>query len=227
MRDTSSDLQSTQGLSSFSLLSDLRNPILEVALQAEKSDNREQYLVARNALKLIDGYLYAEELAKADQIELFPCSLTALTSDAVKAIEPLAKLYGIKLRLKKSRSTRLVSLDKQAFMHATHGLLYTIIGSLQNNPGNVDIIVEMKDKSPSIKIYSELLDINEQDIKTGSKLKSRLNTMTTGPHSGISLASTLYGMIGDGLSFTSNQYGKGLAASFKLTKQMSLTEAVA
>lgn len=216
--------QSSDLSSAYALVAELRNPMLEVLLESERTGTRSQYVVAKNAIKLLDGFLYAQELAAKNQLEMFPCSLGALAKDAVESIRPLASLYGIKFRFRSAKGLGLVSLDRQAFMHGTHGLLYTVINTLQNKPCNVDIVVEMRDGTPLIRVFADQLDIIEQDLKTGKGLRTKINTKASGSQTGIVLAGMLYEMMGEGLTFNSNQYGKGFTASFQPTLQTSLID---
>ncbi len=122
----------------YGLAAELRTPLLELKLQAELKGDTESYETAKHALRLFDGFLYMNDQSVDDrQLDLVPCSLAAETKDAIQLLDDLAKMYGVVIDFKSRRSNKPVALNRKAYAHATHGLLYAAVTSLQNNPGAV------------------------------------------------------------------------------------------
>lgn len=219
------------GLTSiYSVISELRTPILELKMLAEAGDLRASREVAKQTLELFDNFLYAQELEKEEKagLDYLPHSLAAATEDVIDKVAPFADLYGVGLEFETGPAKKMgVSLVKKAFDCATHSLLYSLISSLQNKPKASLRIRTAGSGLPSLRFFSQDIDDMFRDGHvTDVSAKSRLNPHCPGIASGLMLANFIYRRVGSKLSFIANQHGRGLGVDFRPTRQMALVESL-
>ena len=212
-----------QAQAAYSVIAELRTTLLEVDLLAQTDGAPNIPEVTKPAIQLCDGFLFAQDLDEQTALELSPTSLSATVEDILHGLSPLARLYDVDLELTTTRSRVVAALPKQAFKHATHGLLYSAISSLQNDCGSKLTIKTACYKQPYLSIFGSDLDFVRKDIHSSRRLnKLKPTLMSCGLQSGLILADELYRRMGSRLSFSANQHGKGFLVGFAATKQMAL-----
>ena len=218
--------QSFLGLNALqTIIAELRTPLLEVKLLSEAGDLKSAQEVSRQTLTFFDSFLYAQTL-HSRQFEnspkrYLPYSLNVVTEDALQQIMPLARLYDIKLELKTCKRI-YISCVREAFDHATHSLLHSLISSLQNKPGATLKIRITRQGQPRLKFLSSQIS----GLKLRGVSQSRVKALpdTSGLGSGLLLANVIYAWMGSKMKFIANQHGSGLGIDFKNSRQISLME---
>ena len=216
-------MRAQQARAAYSVIAELRTTLLEVGLLAQTDATSDIPQVAKPALQLCDGFLFAQDLDQQAALDLMPTSLSATVEDILHGLTPLARLYKVDLELKMTKSRIVAALPKQAFQHATHGLLYSAISSLQNNRNSKLTVRTACYKQPFLSVFGSDLDFIRKDLYSSAqrnKLKPTL--MNCGLQSGLILAEELYNRMGSQLSFSANQHGKGFLVGFAATQQMAL-----
>ncbi len=214
----------------YSVISEMRTPLLELKMLSEAGNLEASREVAKQTLGLFDSFLYVQKLEnkEIDNLNYLPHSLIAVTEDILDKLSPFAKLYGVNLEFKVDTPKKLgVSLVKKAFDHATHSLLYSLISSLQNKTKTSLKIRAVYSGEPVLKFFSRDIDrfFNDKSI-LDFLVRSKLNPQCSGIGSGLLLANSIYQQTGSKLSFVSNQHGRGLGVNFRSTRQMSLVESL-
>lgn len=214
----------------YSVIAEMRTPLLELKMLSEAGDLKASNEVAKQTLELFNSFLYVQKLEnkQVKDLSFLPHSLAAATEDVLHKVSPLASLYGVNLEFQADKpQNKGVSLIKQAFDHATHSLLHSLISSLQNiSPASLKIKVSYKDL-PTLRVFSQDVDLPSNDKHIFNSLpKAKLNPYFSGMGSGLLLANLIYRQTGSKLSFISNQHGQGLGVAFKPTRQMSLMESL-
>ena len=214
----------------YSVISEMRTPILELKMLCEAGDLEASREVSKQTLELFDSFLYVQKLEnrEVEDLNYLPHSLVAVTEDILDKLSPFAALYGVNLEFKVDSPKKMgVSVIKKAFDHATHSLLYSLISSLQNKSKASLKIRAVYRGEPILKFFSRDIDgfFNDSNI-LNSLVRSKLNPQCSGVGSGLLLASSIYQQTGSKLSFVSNQHGRGLGVNFKSTRQMSLVESL-
>ncbi|MCB9821373.1 hypothetical protein H6798_02445 [Candidatus Nomurabacteria bacterium] len=210
----------------FSLISELRNPILELKLLAEARGDLQAVTLAKQTLELFDGFLFLNDVTfSGDQLQLVPCNLASETDDILHGLEPLARIYDIGLKRSSTKARVNAALDKQAYAHATHGLVYGAITSLQNKPGSIIQIHTSGGNTPSLRVFSPDLE-HAIEPQASGRLKHMPLPQSDGIGSGFTLAKLLFQQLGSKLKYTNNQFGHGVSAGFMPTKQLSLVDII-
>lgn len=211
----------------YGLISELRTSLLEIVLLTEGVDDR-AYETAKQTLKLFDGVLYARDLDHANQIDLLPYSLSAETLDLLHEVDPLCKLHEVEVEYRSTRLRSPVALNKTAYNYAMHGLLFSVLSSLQNFE-NAKLIVDVSGRrGPSLSVFSESIESYAADLRPAARnpLMTQPVPMGQGIQSGLLLAENLFSKIGKGMHSVNNQYGRGFAMHFSASRQMSLIESL-
>ena len=112
---------------------------------------------------------------------------------------------------------------KTTFERATHSLLYALINGLQNKPQACLQIRVSTGLNPRLHFFSQLLELNRQQLQFQAKPK--VNLRQSGQGGGLPLANLLYTYLDSPLRLLANQHGMGLSVGFKSTKQVLLMEA--
>lgn len=208
----------------YSLLSELRTPILELKLLSEQNKDQASLAVAAQTLKLFDGFLYLQEqYASGQQLELMPSSIISSTEDVLHELDTYAKTVNVRLLAKTRRSKGSAALCKPAYQYAVYGLLHSAITGLSDEGGELHINVGGTD--PQLKVYAAGLDLRAAKTSTG--LRQVLLPRNSGQDTGLVLAGQLFELMGSGLTHTKNQFGQSVGVRFKSVQQMSLIDSLA
>ena len=213
----------------YSLIAEMRTPLAELKILNQRGDLEASAEVAKQTLELFNSFLYAQKLEGKDaNLRPAPHSLVAATENVLDKIYPFAKLYGVNLEFKAgSLKNCNVSLIRQAFDHATHSLLHSLISSLQNTRSARLKIRVVNQGTPTLRFFSSDVDAFFKDKSVfDSFAKLKLNAHCAGLSSGLLLANLIYHQMGSKLNFIANQHGQGLWINFKPTRQMSLMESL-
>jgi len=228
MSQRSSKLQPVAPSALFdNIVTELKTPLLEVTLEANRLGNAELHTLAKHALDTYEGYLLLRQLQAGGPADMLPCSLVAETEDALHYMQGLADLYSVELQIRTTKMRSPVALNRRIYQHATKGALYAVIASLQNSPGSKLQVTVSGKNGPSVSIFSPDIQVLAEDIAMASSTgRQRPSPLVGGAISGLVLAGQLYAYMGSGLQATSNQHGKGFLAGFHPSTQMSLIEAL-
>ena len=207
----------------YSVVAELRTALLEAGLLSQTDDATMIPEITKPALRLCEGFLFAQDLAQQTSLNLEPISLPATVEDILNDLQPLAKLYNIDMEFRTTKPRLVAALSRQAFVHATHGLIYSTITALQNTRKPKLVIKTAYCGKPFLSVFSSDLDMVRKDLSRSAHLnKLRPTLMSCGIQSGFILADSLYRQMGSQLGFSANQYGKGFLAEFATTKQTAL-----
>lgn len=206
----------------YSIISELRLPLVELNLLNQQGDLTTSSEVAQQTLTLFDSFLYAQKLENINRqdLEYTPYSLVIATEECLHRVEAFAKLYGVNLQLEFDHKHRQsVGLVKPAFDCATHSLLYSIISASQNQT-KADLKIKISHRNwPSLRFLGSNLKLSKA---SKTNLVNKFNIRSSGLGSGLVLAHFIYSQIGSAVNLIANQHGQGLKINFKTIQQISL-----
>ena len=207
------------------IIAELQTAIAEIQLSTEFGNQKQTNVLAKQLLVLFNGLIYCLRLDDADfEDQTGVVGLNQSAQSLLETLKPIADIYKIKLELvHKSTKSDLIEIQPHAFEYITQSLGFGLLSCLQNHQNDSLRIKVVVSPQPQLVFSSENIDLLATDFARTDPIQSRnkLNTMSSGIHSGILIANLICDRVGVEFSLF-HQAGKGVSLKFRRSRQLSL-----
>ncbi len=210
------------------LAEQLKLPLLQIARTAELADPTELAKItqiADMALQMIDGFLLSEALHAQQGLHLEPVTISSVLYEASRQLTPIARLYECDIELDVIGTHRPIMGDAKALVSAFTILGFSFLESLQaTKTRRIVLAAHRTGQGVSAGVFSanNLTGDMFRRAKAlfGDAKQPLANNDSAG--TGVFIADSLLGSMGESLRVSQHQKLYGLAATLTLSQQLRL-----
>jgi len=209
------------------LAEELKLPLLQIARQAELSEQKGIELSAIQALWFVDSYILSQQLLQQPHLALEPVAVSAVLQDVAHALDGLAKQYGCSLELHLSGRYAPVMAHRQGLQTALLGLASTLLTAAQNEEAPRLVLAAHRSRGGVVAgIFSQTEGLSQAVYRRGRELYGRarqpMQEFTASSGAGVFVAESLFDSMETSLRVAKHQHLTGLAATLQQSRQLSL-----
>jgi hypothetical protein len=205
---------------------ELKLPLLQIARQAELSNQKEIELSATQALWFVDSYLLSQQLLQQPRLELEPVAVSAVLQDVAHLLDGLAKQYNCGLELQISGRYMPAMAHRQALQTALIGLGSSLITASQDKKPHLILAAHRTRTGIVAGVFSQTEGLSQAVYQRGrdlyGKARQPMQEFTSHSGAGIFVAAELLGSMESALRVARHHKLTGLAATLQQSRQLVL-----
>lgn len=215
----------------MALARELQLPLLHIAQNAELYERTHAISLesiktsANHAMLLIDNYLTLQTV-RQQILALEPVSVSSVLYDVAHTLQPLAKQYDCKLRLKIEGKYRPVMSNRRALLSALTSLGMALIVAAERPKNVISLSVHKADSGIIAGAYGDTRGLSQRQLSRARSLyghaRQPLQAFSTQAAAGIFIADELLQLLGTELRTTQHHKQKGLVATLTPSRQLAL-----
>jgi hypothetical protein len=205
---------------------ELKLPLLQIARQAELSQQTDIELSATQALWFVDSYLLSQQLLRQSSLDLEPVAVSAVLQDAAHALEGLARQYNCKLELQISGRYLPAMAHRQALQTALVGLGSSLITASQEKQPRLILAAHRTNGGVVAGVFSRSEGLSQAVFQRGrslyGKARQPMQEFTSHSAAGVFVAAELLDSMETTLRVAKHHKLTGLAATLQQSRQLVL-----
>ena len=209
------------------IIAELQTAVAEIQLSAEVGNHQQTRVLSNQLLVLFNSLVYCLRFDRIDsQNRDSAISLNQASQQLVSRLKPVADIYRIKLDLVLgSYKSDTIEIEPEIFDYITQTLGFGLLSCLQNEPDSCLKVKVVSSSQPQLIFSNSNIDLLSSDFKrmAATGLKNKLNTMSSGIHSGILISNLICDRVGVEFSLF-HQSGRGVSLRFRPSYQLSLIQ---